>query len=78
MPKFPINAPIARVLKALARQGFAVVREGNHVALERQNDDGSSTPMTIPNHTKLKSSTLRTALSQAGITREEFLEAYDP
>jgi hypothetical protein len=32
--------------------------------------------MTLPNHRTLKASTLRTAISLAGISREEFLEAY--
>ncbi|MGO9018385.1 MAG: hypothetical protein ACLQVJ_08550 [Syntrophobacteraceae bacterium] len=26
------------------------MRKGNHVALIRKNDDGTETPMTIPNH----------------------------
>ena len=77
MPKFPVDAPISRVLMALEQLGFAVVREGNHIALQRENEDGSRTPMTIPNHNRLKSSTLRTALTQAGITREEFLAEYE-
>ena len=77
MPKFPIDAPLERVIQALEQLGFVRVREGNHIALERQNEDGTSTPMTLPNHAKLKSSTLRTALTQAGIAREDFLRAYD-
>jgi hypothetical protein len=56
---------------------LARVREGNHIALERQNADGTTTPMTLPNHRFLKSSTLRTALTQAGIVREDFLAAYE-
>ena len=77
MPKFPIDAPIERVIKALAQLGFVEVRRGNHIALERQNAEGTATPMTLPNHRQLKSSTLRTALTQAGIAREDFLAAYE-
>ena len=50
MPRFPRDAPKARVLSALAQLGFAVLREGNHIALRRRNSDGTETPMTIPNH----------------------------
>jgi hypothetical protein len=54
-----------------------MVREGNHIALSRENADGTSTPMTMPNHRTLKSSTLRTILTQIQVTRDDFLEVYD-
>jgi len=77
MAKFPVDAPIERVLKALQMLGFVVVREGNHLALLRQNPDGTSTPMTLPNHRQIKSSTLRAILTQTRIDREDFLTAYE-
>jgi predicted RNA binding protein YcfA (HicA-like mRNA interferase family) len=77
MPKFPVDAPLERVIKALEQLGFVPVRTGNHIALRRQNADGTETPMTLPNHRALKSSTLRTVLTQAGIEREDFLAAYE-
>jgi hypothetical protein len=43
----------------------------------RENRDGSQTPLTLPNHARLKASTLRTICTQAGIARDEFLEAYE-
>jgi hypothetical protein len=42
----------------------------------RENPDGSQIPLTMPNHPKIKASTLRTICTQSGITRDEFLEAY--
>jgi len=43
----------------------------------RENSDGTRTPLTMPNHRTIKSSTLRTILTQSGISREEFLKAYN-
>ena len=76
MPRLPRDAPKRKVLKAFTKLRFEIVREAEHIALRRQNSDGSTTPMTIPNHRTYKSSTLRTILTQAGIAREEFLGAY--
>jgi predicted RNA binding protein YcfA (HicA-like mRNA interferase family) len=76
MPRFPVDAPKAKVLRALHLLGFQIVRERQHIALSRVNDDGTTTPMTIPNHPTLKASTLQTACRQAGISRDEFLAAY--
>jgi predicted RNA binding protein YcfA (HicA-like mRNA interferase family) len=76
MPKFPMDAPRRRVVKAFENLGFRVIREGNHIAMVRDNPDGTKTPLTMPNHRTIKSSTLRTICSQAGISRDDFLDAY--
>jgi len=75
MPKFPVDAPKARVLRALEALGFRLIREGNHISMQRRNPDGTNTPLTMPNHSTLKASTLRTVLTQASIPRREFLDA---
>ncbi len=36
MPKFPVDAPKGKVIKALERLGFHMVRKGNHIAMLRQ------------------------------------------
>jgi len=76
MTKFPADAPRRKVRKALELLGFRVVREKEHVSMVRENPDGSKTPLTMPNHAKIKASTLRTICTQSGISRDEFLEAY--
>ena len=77
MSRFPVDAPLPRVIKTLQRLGFQIVREGNHIAMLRANPDGSRTPLTLPNHRYIKGSTLRTILTQAQIPRDDFLAIYD-
>lgn len=77
MPKFPVDAPKRKVTQALERLGFRVLREKEHISMLRENADGSKTPLTMPNHAKIKASTLRTICTQAGISRDEFLAAYE-
>ena len=76
MTKFPVDAPKRKVIKTLETLGFRIVNEKEHISMVRENPDGSRTPLTMPNHPKIKASTLRTICTQSGITRNEFLDAY--
>ena len=77
MSKVPTDAPKQKVIKALGLLGFRLIREKEHIAIERINPDGTKTPLTMPNHSTIKSSTLRTICAQAGISRNNFLDAYE-
>ncbi len=76
MAKWPADAPKRKVVKTLESLGFRLVREKEHVSMVRENPDGTKTPLTMPNHPRIKGPTLRTICTQSGISRDVFLEAY--
>jgi len=47
------------VVSALRLLGFENVREREPISMARQNSDGTRTPLTMPDHPRIKSSTLR-------------------
>jgi len=54
-------------VRALARAGFQVVRQGKHIVMS----DGNR-QVTIPRHNPIKSFTLGGIVRDAGLTVEEF------
>jgi hypothetical protein len=77
MLKFPVDAPKQKVVKSFMLLGFEMIRVREHIAMKRLNSDGTNTPLTMPNHPRIKASTLRTICTQAGISKDDFLNAYE-
>lgn len=75
--KFPVDAPKEKVISALKTLGFFIVREGNHISMSKTNSDGTKTNLTMPNHQRIKGSTLRLICTQSGISRNDFIRAYE-
>ena len=64
-----------RIIAALRRLGFVVVRQrGSHIRLEKQLDQ-LRLKITVPTHNPVKRSTLSHILKQAHVSLREFLDA---
>ena len=71
MPELP-KLSGKEIIKILESMGFKLVRQkGSHVVLRKLN-----VGCVIPNHKEVAIGTLRSALKQANIQPEEFLEKY--
>jgi hypothetical protein len=45
--RFPVDAPRAKVIAAPESLGFRLVRQGNHMAMVRDEADGTRTPQWL-------------------------------
>ena len=69
MPKMPVVSG-RKLIKALVRLGFIVVRQkGSHVFLQRGKD-----AVVVPLHDEIKKATLARILKQINISTEELLD----
>ncbi|OGO74610.1 MAG: hypothetical protein A3K45_05425 [Chloroflexi bacterium RIFOXYC12_FULL_59_14] len=73
MSKIP-NLPFDRIIKALQRDGWVVVRQrGSHIRLQKRLED-ELLKITVPAHRPVKRSTLSHILKQARMDLDRFLE----
>ena len=69
LPKISGN----KAIKIFLKLGFYEARQkGSHVVMRRQNKG-----CVIPRHKQLAIGTLRSAIRQAGLTVEEFVDAFN-
>ncbi|MBI2487997.1 MAG: type II toxin-antitoxin system HicA family toxin [Deltaproteobacteria bacterium] len=74
MPLVPVLKP-REVVKAFEKLGWEVARQkGSHIILTKE---GHIATLSVPNHPEVARGTLRSLISRAGITVEEFLEALE-
>ena len=73
MTKLPVLSGI-KILKALGKAGFEISRQrGSHVVMAKF-QGGQKIVAVIPMHREVDPGTLLAIISQAALTREEFLE----
>ena len=72
MPPIPLLRP-REVIKTFEKFGWKVVRQkGSHIILTKE---GHIATLSVPNHPEVARGTLRSLITKAGMTVEEFIEA---
>ncbi len=71
MPELP-HLSGSEIIKVFKKLGFSIARQkGSHVVLSRENKG-----CVVPIHKEVAIGTLKSALKQAGISPEEFIETH--
>ncbi len=74
MPTVPVLRP-RQVVKAFEKLGWEVARQrGSHIILTKK---GHIATLSVPNHPEVARGTLRSLITKAGISVEEFLAALE-
>ena len=74
MPPVPLLRP-REVVRAFERLGWSVARQrGSHIVMTKP---GHLATLSIPDHPEVARGTLRTLISKAGLTVEEFVSAVE-
>ncbi len=72
MPPVPLLPP-SDVIKLFQRLGWQVVcQKGSHIIMTKP---GHIATLSIPNHPEVARGTLRSLITKAGLTIEQFLDA---
>jgi predicted RNA binding protein YcfA (HicA-like mRNA interferase family) len=72
MPPLPVVTS-KEAVKALERHGWMIVgQKGSHIIMSKQ---GHLYTLSVPNHPEIARGTLRTLISKAGLTVDEFIKA---
>ena len=74
MPSVPVLKP-KQVVNVFEKLGWEVARQrGSHIVLTKEKHIAT---LSVPNHREVARGTLRSLITRAGLTLEEFLEALE-
>lgn len=74
MPPLPVITP-KETIQAFEKLGWTVMRQkGSHIIMTKP---GNIATLSIPNHKEIARGTLRSLISKAGISVDEFVSALD-